>query len=274
MLLKLLRNFGHLIKILGISYWNLNAKICAEIERNYLAKYCSDSLERLYLDCDYSKAIFEHLQEPLKKLTTLGVRTCTTRYLNDKKLPNLRHMIYVHSGCSVRECEDIHYKNIEYFHLLPMPQMNKFPFSFENLKHFEINGNFEVNDAFCKLIENIKYLKTLKLITGTCDISADCFKKVFEIQNILLNVVEIEIRFRKSLSSELILEFLKQSKSLKKIHFVLFSGRIYDNEFDLYSKVMQSVTSHLGSEWTTCIITPPKPPYYSFTEQKYYTIKR
>lgn len=41
---RLLRNFGHMIRNLGINFNNMNVKCCAEIE-NYLTKYCSNSLQ-------------------------------------------------------------------------------------------------------------------------------------------------------------------------------------------------------------------------------------
>lgn len=260
MLLKLLRNFGHLINILGIDYWKINAKICAEFEKNYLAKYCSDSLERLYLDCDKNKITFEHLQQPFKKLTTLGIYHngfhTKTRYLNDKMLPSLRHMIYLNNCPTEIECEDIHYKNIEYFSLVSIVPMDKFPFTFDNLKHLCVHGSIVANDAFCELIENIKHLKTLKLLIYR-EQSSDSFRKIIGIQNILLNVVEIEIEFQKSLSLEIILELLKRSKNLKKICFVSYTNP-YKYKFELYSNMMHAVTSNLESEWTSFVITSPE----------------
>lgn len=127
-LLKLLRNFGHLIKILGINYFDLNVKISAEIETNYLAAYCSDSLQRLYLKCDRSStfSIFENLQEPLKNVRTLGIMSgaqCAlpnTQYLNENKLPNLQQVIlqnYYYYHLTREESSNIYYKNIERFSL-------------------------------------------------------------------------------------------------------------------------------------------------------------
>lgn len=57
LLLKLLRNFGHSIRNLGIHFRTLNDKLCIEIE-NYLVKYCSNSLQRLIL-VSKSKLLFE-----------------------------------------------------------------------------------------------------------------------------------------------------------------------------------------------------------------------
>lgn len=69
LLLKLLRNFGHLIRNLGIHVRTLNDKLCIEIE-NYLVKYCSNSLQRLIL-VSKSKLLFENLQKPFQNIKQL-----------------------------------------------------------------------------------------------------------------------------------------------------------------------------------------------------------
>lgn len=276
MLFKLLRNFGHLIKHLGINYCHLSAQNCAEIERNYLAKYCSDSLERLYLDCDGKKVTFEHLQEPLKKLMTFHTIYSNsygeTRYLNDSKLPNLRNMIFatVHTILPLKEI--IHYKNIECFNLISLLTLDKFPFSFENLKYLCIYADVEVNDAFCAFINSIAHLKTLKLLCY-CRMNSDAFSKIFGIQNILSNLVEMEIRFHEGLSSELIIQFLKRSKNLAKIGFVA-EVVPYGYKFDFYSNIMQFVSSELENEWSSYIVTPPKTLFAPSEDLKCYVLKK
>lgn len=277
MLFKILRNFGHLMKILGVNFCELNAKISAEIEKNYLAKYCSDSLQRLYLVCAENKITFEHLQEPLKNVTTLGIvqlgTTSRTIYLNDSQLPNLRNMIYKNLCATVHKRDHIHYKNIEYFSLSTAKTMENFPFSFENLKHFCVYGNIKVTDAFCELIDNIKHLKTFKLLCVQ-KLEWDAFSKIFQIQNILSNVVEMDIEFHKALSFELILQFLKNSQNLKKIGFSSCVSMPQKREFDLYSNVMQIVSSNLENEWSSYIITSQKTLTYPHQELKCYVLKR
>lgn len=281
MLLKLLRNFGHLIMNLGVSYIELNAKICAEIEQNYFAKYCSHSIQRLYLESDQKKTTFENLQKSLKNVTTFGIVLHgdykKSRYLNESKLPNLRHIIYVCYDAIREMSEKIDYRHVEYFSLCPILGMVNFPFILENLKHFCLYGNIDVNNAFCEFIGNMEYLKTLKII---------CFQnigpeisKIFELQNILSNVVEMEIKFQKSLSSELILRFLKRSQNLKTITFQTHHPpTLYRHEFQLYSSVMQNVNSNLENEWTSYIITPIKAVYNIYSTRyepiKCYVLKK
>lgn len=137
--------------------------------------------------------------------------------------------------------------------------MYKFPFSFENLKYFCAFGFFQLNDAFCEFIGNMQHLKTLNL--RKCGMfSSESLIKILELPNVSSNVVEMEIQFYKSISSEPILRFLKQSHNLKKIGF-LSEVESFWYDFDVYSNVMQNVLSNLEKEWTSYVITPNKNIY-------------
>lgn len=141
-------------------------------------------------------------------------------FLNENNnLPNLQHIYIYSTGFALQDSENIHYENIEHF-TLGSVNMSKYPFSFGNLKHLILTGHIEINDSFCKFIGNIKHLQTLK-ITSTLFTNPESFSKMLELQNILSNVVEMQLKFNESMSLDQILRYLKQSRKLRKLSFHL-----------------------------------------------------
>lgn len=267
--LKLLRNFGHLIKDLEFCYWVKNPKVYVGIE-TYLSKYCSDSVQRLILICSRSKTPFENLQKPLKKVIAVTIFTAADespnqiRFINDNNLPNVQH-IHIFNNYRDQELNDsggIHFENVEYF-TMHTHQIKTYPFSFGNLKHFTIYGNVELNDAFCECISKIQHLKTLKIMSHL-SVSIESFSKMLKLQNVVSNVEEMQFEFDDSITPDLILQFLKQSQCLQKlsIHLNMISDctTIYK-----YSYLLQTIPSslHDDDEWKSEIKDPYKNPYSS-----------
>lgn len=255
-ILKLLRNFGHLIRNLGIDFGFLNAKLCAEIE-NYLAEYCSESLQRFSLVGNTLKIPFEHLKKPLRKVTVLIIYMVVDQkqnhiqFLIESNLPNVQY-IKLYNGTALQDSEkDIHYENLESF-MFHNHGMRKFPFSFGNLKHFILTGNIILNDAFCECISNIKHLKTLKIMDISI-FSSDSFEKLLSLQNILSNVVEMQFEFEKNMSTEVVLCFLKQSRNVRKLSFHIH--KLYDYR-RMLSQMMKTMLSNLSNEWKVYIMDP------------------
>lgn len=278
-LFKLLRNFGHLIQNLGIDFSGVNVKICAEIE-NYLAQYCSDSLQRFSLMCNLSKIPFDNLKNPLKKVKALKVITVLPRkqnlihFLNEINLPNVQHVIISSLGQELPISEKgIHYKNIEYFTIryYPRPPMDTFPFSFGNLKHFTIVGGIYINDALCECISNIKHLRTLKIMKFSI-LNSDSFSKLLRLQNILSNVEEMQFAFDKGMSAEVVICFLKQSRKLRKLTFHNFDFDHIKNH--LYLKMLKTISSNLNDEWKVHIIDQYKNPFSDCLIHKCHVIER
>lgn len=260
-LLKLLRNFGHLIKNLAINFGILSDKLCDEIE-NYLVEYCSDSLQGLFFQCCKTKILFENLQKPLNKVTALGIvmvkyhNEKNIRYLNENNLPNLKH-IYLDSIMknTFQDSEIIHYKNVEHF--THYGETNKSSFSFDHLKHLTIAGTMQLNNAFCEYIGNIEHLQTLKIISFNYgNLSTDSFSKLFELENIVSNVVEMQIKFHKYISPEIVHRLLEKSQKLRKLSF-----HIQWSELDLFDYFTQTLPSNLNDNWKCYTIVPYKSEY-------------
>lgn len=271
-LLKLLRNFGHLIKNLGVNFTSFNAKVYAEIEENYLI-YCSGSLERFVFETTWRSTkkqhFFENVEKPFKNVIALGivvdVHPKYVRFLIESKLPNLQHIYYRSKYRFWEEIENIHYKNIEYFSLFPIIQMTTFPFSFGNLKYLLVGGDFELNDSFCDFIGNIKHLKTLKIMSFLT-FDSDSFRKMMELKNVLSNIVEMQITFHRSITPELILNFLKQCQNLEKLS--IHAG--LKPNFHIFD----SLSSNLENEWTSYTVNPYKNPFYEYGDSICYIIER
>lgn len=270
-LLKLLRNFGHFIRNLGVDFWYLNTKICDAIEI-YLAIYCSDSLERFDFSCKGPKKPFENLQKPLKKLKALRLRTHLdqqqnfVQFINESNLPNLQYL-YIKTLCDINSHEKIHHKNVEYL-TVECIHMNTFPFSFENLKELNFFGNIEVNDAFCKYIGSMKHLKTMKLKSTYNRWSSDLLDKL--LQDVPLNVEKIRFGLReencRKMSIETITHFMKQSRNLRKMSFVLEIG-ISNRAAEVW---LQELSLKLCEEWESYMMDP----YKCYKWYKCYVIER
>lgn len=275
LLLKLLRNFGHLIKNLQIDYDVSNAKVYVGIE-TYLANYCSDSVQRLKIKCSGFKNSFENLQKPLNKVIALSITTTALqplsqiRYLNEKNLPNVQH-IYITYLNKLNDSECVHFKNIEYFTMYTF-KIVSFPFSFGNLNHLTVYGNIVVNDSFCECISKIVYLKTLKIMSFLL-LDLDSFSKMLQLQNVVSNVVEMQFECHENISHKHVFRFLKQSQQLQKLSIHL---NMKSNHINIYKfKLLQTSLSNLHDEWRCSIKDPYKSPFvYSVYPYKCLVIER
>lgn len=254
--LKVLRNFGHIIKNLGISFNDLNATLHVEME-NYLAEYCSDSLQRLHLLCNRSKMVFKDLRKPLRNVTVLKMgmhrvqKINHIQFLNENNLPNVNSITILHRSSEditlLQKSEKIHYEKIEYFEIASH-KLNTYPFSFGNLKHLTISGRCEINDAICEFISNVKDLKTLKMMSMLYLLHPDSFRKMLELQNILSNLVKMQFEYRKGMAADDVLRFMNQSQNLKKMIIYLDTTNTGIQAGSL--NFMQTMTSNLDVQWT------------------------
>lgn len=280
-MLKILRNFGHLIENLGVQFFTLDAAICAEIE-NYLARYCSDTLQRLSLTCNMLKIAFKDLQKPLKKVTVLTLVLKSDQdqshiqFLNENNLPNLKSIyLYDTTYSRIRQhSKQICYENIEHF-MIYSTEMT--PFSFGNLKHLTCAG-IVLSDAFCECISKIEHLETLKIMSFDFPMKwirvsiplSRSFDKLMDLQNILSNVVEMEFELTFWISQETILRCLKKSRQLRKLSFhsekgFISSGKLHKN--------YEMIPPNLGVEWKFHVIDPYDDPF-TFLPSVCYVIDR
>lgn len=276
---KLLRNFGHMTRNLGINFIILNAKICAEIE-NYLSKYCSDSLERFSLICNRTKIPFDNLQKPFKKVVALKIHTILEQhrdhiqYLNETNYPNLQHLLIYNRG-NLKNSEKIHYEYIEHFTFFGM--WDKYPFSFGSLTHLTI-ANASMNDEFYEFLGNVKHLKTLKIMKLSCDRYWSS-SKIFELQNVQSQVVEMSLQFyetMQTMSCDDIFRCLRQSQKMRKLSFHLwkFSRNEISRDVGRCLRLCQTVTAKLGANWTFHVIDPFINPFQTFMRHICFVIER
>lgn len=249
---------------MGLWFCDLDANFCIEIE-NYLAIYCSDSVQRLNLAGNTSKILFKDLRKPLKKVTFLKIRLVGhqnmnhLQYLNEKMFPHLNE-IYVRE-CSLNippETKNIHFEKIEYF-TLDFSSIYPFPFIFSNLKHLTLNGIKQIDDALCESIKNMKDLKTLEIISLNRAVS-ESLHKLLELQTMLSIVEEVQIVYSKFISPDDVLRFLNQSHNLRKFGVQIDRCGWNDN----LNSFMQSISSNLGAKWTSHVMNPFKNANDSF----------
>lgn len=249
--LKLLRNFGHIIKNLRISFKHLSVKHCTEVE-NYLVRFCSESLQRFVVMCNTSKIIFKDLQKPLKNVTDLKIMMGKhqnldhIRFLDENNLPNVNN-VYIWYYDELKDLSvsgKLHYKNIEHFEICAI-RLGVYPFSFENLRHLTTDGNCIVNDALCEFIGRLNDLKTLKIKNTMFGFNLDPFRKILKLQNISSNIVELQFPYHPKISSNDVLLFLKQTRKLRKLSI---PGSV--PYITHYSDFLQEITSNLDTEWT------------------------
>lgn len=255
-MLKLLRNFGHLVKNLGIDFLDMDSRIRDEIEK-YLSIYCSGSLERFFFVCRDWSVCFENIQKPLKMLKALHIETRSdgernrVQFMNARNLPNLQHL-YIYFVNVIAQREKIHHENIEDLSIVCFRGTNPFPFSFETVKHLTLHAKIEVDDAFCELIGNAKHLKTLKLNSCHSTWSSDSLDKLLDLQNIVLNVEELQFALKLEISRKMAIDtitrFLKQSRNLRKMKFhTVACFNTYDtNAVGVWFKKLSST---LSGEW-------------------------
>lgn len=252
--MKILRNFGHVIKNLGIYLYSTNEQLCIEIE-NYLTRYCSDSLERLLLVGNQSIVPFQHLPKPLKNVTVVKVALLRgqhinhIRFINERNLPNVNNIEIFWQTKEFQEQEllKFHFENLEYFTFSIFKPISVNPFSFGNLKHLRLEGIKKVDDSVCKLIGSIKDLKTVKIgLFGR--VEQDSLGKLLKLQNILSTVVEFTIHYTGCTTKD-VLHFLKQSRNLRKLSF-----RIWRNRYETkWMEFMETVSTSLPHNWSSRI---------------------
>lgn len=255
-MLKLLRNFGHLIRNLAVHFSDLNIDLCAGIE-SYLAKYCPNSLQRLALQCHRFKIPFENLQKPLRNVTALKVYTVRDQkwdhiqFLNEINLPNVQHINLSNKGC-LQDSERIHYEYIERFEFVSLGTIDKFPFSFVNLKHLMLDGGIILNDELCNCINNIEHLRTLRIMEFR-GVNSNSFRKLLELKNIQYNLEEVQFKRNANMLTDDILHFLKQSKKLRKYTIHSFVGNNEPEYVHIipyyFSNLLKTFPLKLGVEW-------------------------
>lgn len=251
-----MRNFGHIIKNLGICLFSTNEKLCIEIE-NYLTRYCSDSLERLLLVGNQTIVPFEHLPKPLKNVTVVkvtlnrGQHINHIRFINERNLPNVNNIEIFWGTRDYQEQEllKFHFENIEYFAFGILKPVSMNIFSFGNLKHLRLEGIRKVDDSVCQLIGSIKDLKTIRIgLFGS--VEQDSLGKFLRLQNILSTVVEFTIRST-GCTTEDVLYFLKKSRKLRKLRFIIW--RILEYGETKWLDFMETISTSLPHNWSSRI---------------------
>lgn len=269
--MKVLRNFGHMIKYFRVCFANVNPKLSIKIE-DYLTIYCFDSLQQLSISCHKSRITFNDFRKPLKKLTDLRIIYMLTgecviadhiQFIDEKNLPNL-NKINIRSGIDSFSGEmgkEFHFENVEYFTLCAIRE-ERYPFSFGKLKHLTIWGGCYVNDNLYKLISNIKILKTLRIIRPSNLFGPDRFHKILESKNVQSNVEEMQFPYEESISSYDILRFVNNCHYLKKLT-ILMCERSTEG-IEKYTKFFEKISLNLGVRWTFQIINVCEHPDYGF----------
>lgn len=249
-----LRIFGHMIKKLRVHLTMLNAKAYTELA-NYLAIYCSDSLEQLFMTCDASKYIFKDLKKPFEKVTRLEIdikkreNTPYLRFLNAEILPNVNQMTIFMSTPSPDSSKTIHFENIEDFTIYSRSGI--YPFSIGNVKHLTIAGNSKINSRLCQFISNVKGMKTLKIQINEWVVDSEWFAKILDLQNVL-NVKEMQFQYSKGISSHDILQFLNKNRKLRKLTLHIDTTKypsLERSQYEHYSIFLETISSNLGTEW-------------------------
>lgn len=231
-----------------------------------MIRYCVDSLRRLYLICGQNQILFKNLQRPFNNVIALAVVLAASQsdkniqFLNENALPNLREFYLDDYDNKLQESKVMHFKNLEWFSYCNSLITQKYPFSFENLKHFIIHGSIELNDAFFNCIESIQQLQTLKIneffwVPEHC--TRESFRRLLALDNVSTTVEEIQIEYHKNMTTGLIHRFLTNSIKMKKFGFhISLPGPI--KHFRRFAEIM---TSYMDATWRCYIIEPYDSPY-------------
>lgn len=90
-ILKMLRCFGHLIKNALINHMNVDRNHQNEVHL-YLSKYCTDSLETIFVEFA-SQLTMENIEKPFSKLHTIEFLLSDLRSMCiEKHFPHLQHL--------------------------------------------------------------------------------------------------------------------------------------------------------------------------------------
>lgn len=269
-ILRLLRNFGHMLKHIYINFDFFDAKFCAEIEW-YLAEYCSESLSRLSLRCNSSKILFEHLHKPLANVRTVGIyvyenQKLTHLQFNEKYLPRLKYLYMSNESSRVMHYSDpIHFENIEYFlvRTYAFCRFAKFPLTFAKLKHL-VFMCFMLNDEWCSFVGNIQHLMTLEMYRIG---ENPLLGKMFELPNFLSNIEELVLDVNPYMLADDFLRFLEKSRALKTLTLIIDNAGGKNMSLDARERVkklddiVKPIVSQLDSKWKFNIINPFTHPY-------------
>lgn len=104
--LRVLRNFGNMIKNFRMNSYGISKKLFAKIG-NYLAIYCADSLERIIMVDTQMKIPFKNLRKPLKKVIFLRIIIeypgpimghVHIRHINERIFPNVNEIVISSGG--------------------------------------------------------------------------------------------------------------------------------------------------------------------------------
>lgn len=275
--LRLLRNFGFMIRNLGINFSFVNAKIRTEFE-NYLDRYCSHSLQRFSLICSRFKVPFDNLKKPFKNVLALKIHTGIhqtvnhIRFLNETIFPNVNRIIIYDGASTLQHPEQkIHYENIEYFTLISHKMLH-YPFSFSNLKHITVqNYKMELTDELCELVGSFEHLQTLKIWSFSFTTS-DKFHKLLQLQNIQKSIVEMQIEFNEGIASDEIVRFLNKTHKLRKLSF--HECNVYESGYHDMTSFFETLSTQLRAEWNIHSIYPYKNPFETPLTSKCYVIEK
>lgn len=288
--LKILRNFGWLLRKLDIRFSAFNINICDQIEY-YLAEYCSESLNQLSIDANYSRSSSGNLHKPLMGVTHLNIYIMGFKESNiilniKENLPALKY-VHIYGFNNYDRFEKLHFNGIDYFKFetdpisFMMSNMSKYPFSFDTLKHLKFKARVELNDDWFNFVRNLKqHLTTLQIMGVKFDKEhpIDFFAKILETHNFLPKIEELQVELLPYMCPRNILRFLEQSRNLKKLMLNRYKSKytylpIIIPEDDL--KILKTIVSNLGAEWKYHIIYPfLKKPLTYYIPFECYVIER
>lgn len=249
MALKFLRNVGYLFPQLHVNFHSSTSIQCAQIEC-YLSDYCSESLEKLSMCCTRDKAVFDGISRPLIKLKHLKIKIeyryhpKILRCLNEKT-PNLQSL-YLRGALGLTydsRLPFVHFDNVEVFTLDEANIQRALPFSFSNLKHFNIFGNVCIHqgDDCLRIISEAENLKSIHL---------DCFNytssicALFEFQNFLNCVEVVTLKLWSFESPKSIFRFLNRSKYLRMLVFNVYDYFFFKKGYANFIKQLRSLSRY------------------------------
>lgn len=88
--------------------------------------------------------------------------------------------------------------------------------------------------------------------------TTDSFSKIFELKNILTNVVEMQLKFHENITPERVHRLLKQNEKLRKLSFHIYFEPAH-RAIKYFSYLEQTLPSNLDDKWK-CYIDPYHSP--------------
>lgn len=259
-ILKLLRNFGNMLINITVNFRSFSVEGCVEIE-NYLAEYCSNSLELLSLSFNPSRIVFQGSSIPFIRVIRLRVEINYTEdlrsFLNlNGMFPNIQYLFFQdYSG--IQYYDTIAFGNMEHFSLYTDSLVADTPISFNKLKHFCYDGRdrgrgLYLNDNLYKVFSGGVHLKTLD-IKRISLIDSDAFAKLLKSESFLSNVQEIKMELVNDIPPDCVVRYLAESHSLQRLtlYKVLTSERLWPFQLNqvIWSNILRTIISSLSAEW-------------------------